>query len=130
MVVAAARRTQHATWSLARYCVGDTSVAGGFSRLLAAWRSRYSGSIVTYSDNRWSNGNLYRKTGFVLDGVVEPRYWYFQKGAVMRDHRFRWRKERALARFGGDPNRTEWEIMQANGYDRVWDAGKRRWRLD
>ena len=24
-------------------------------------------------------------------------------------------------------NKTEWQLMQDNGYDRVWDCGKIKW---
>lgn len=26
-----------------------------------------------------------------------------------------------------NPNKTEWQIMKENGYDRIWDCGKIKW---
>ena len=42
-------------------------------------------------------------------------------------------KSKLASRFGLDPdyvkNSTEWQIVQELGYDRLWDAGKKKWEL-
>ena len=126
----ASRNTQGG-WELARYCVGEVSVVGGLSRLLRAWvASSRATRVTSYSDNRWSDGALYRALGFRKEGVSRPSYWYFKKSEPRRWHRFTFRKSRAAKLFGCLPGETEWGIMQRAGYDRVWDAGATRWVLD
>lgn len=117
------------TWELTRYCVGPTAILGGLGKLLAAFRRLYPGPIITFSDNRFGTGRLYEATGFVKVGVVEPRYFYFQRHKAKRCHRFGFRKEELARRGWLQNNETEWECMQRMGYDRIWDAGKIKWFL-
>ncbi len=118
------------TWDLVRYTVGpDLSVAGGLSRLLARWRRAHPGPVVTYSDKRWSAGNLYRAAGFQEGVHSVPRYWYFRKDDPVRRHRFAFRKAALVQKGWLRPGETEWACMRRLGWDRVWDAGKVRWVL-
>lgn len=87
--------------------------------------------IVSYADRRWtySKTNLYDKLGFVKidDGI--PNYWYIDN-TWERIHRFNFRKNvlnEKLQNF--DENLTEWENMQINGYDRIWDCGHLKYEL-
>lgn len=49
------------------------NVIGGVSRLL----SKINGGIISYSNNRLSNGDVYKKLGFVEDTVSKTAsYWY------------------------------------------------------
>lgn len=117
---------------LKRYCVGDVSINGGLSKLIQEfWRLKGKSKIVTYSDKRISQGNIYKTVGFVKTGECIPRYWYWNyKGRdITRYHRFKFRKSE-LSRLGWlKDNETEWECMLRNGYDRVWDSGRVRWEL-
>jgi hypothetical protein len=125
-------KNKEGVWELARYCVRPgVTVSGGAGKLISAWRRLHpeARSLVSYSDNRWSNGNLYRALGFSQTRENPPSYWYFEKNTAKRVHRFRWRKSVALATFGGAPESTEWDIMKDNGWDRIWDCGSIRWEL-
>jgi hypothetical protein len=120
-------------WELSRLCVRPgVSVPGGASRLITAWQKRHPEAVrlVSYSDNRWSEGNLYLQTGFRLEKENPPSYWYFEKDTIKRFHRFKWRKSIALKTFGGIEGDTEWSIMSRNGWDRIWDCGTRTWILE
>ena len=115
-------------WELVRYATSAT-VVGGQSRLLHHFESTHSpSSIVTFADHEVSNGGLYARTGWVVDGEVPPDYRYVYGGR--RQHKFGFRKER----FERDPNLlfepglTESELAELNGIPRVWDCGKTRWR--
>lgn len=130
-VFATARPGLNAAWDMKRFCSHPhVGVAGGFSRLVAAWRARNTGRIVTFSDNRWSDGNVYLKSGFRLDGEVASRYSYFKGRTAKRLGRFDFRKDKLAERGWLQPGETEWACMQRMGYDRIWDAGKRRWVMD
>ena len=117
-------------YELTRYCVNpEQSVIGGVSRLIKAFlNDNKCEAIVSYSDNRWSVGNLYKASGFLFEGYGNPSYWYVKRGShEKRVHRFNWTKTKALKAYGGSETDTEWDIMQRNGWDRVWDCGKTRW---
>lgn len=130
LIMVKARKSLGADWEAVRYCVGDVAVMGGFSKLIKAWAKKNPGSIVTYSDNRWSVGHLYEKAGFKKESIVVPRYWYFKRNIVNREHRFKYRKTN-LEKWGWlNSDETEWDCMRRHGYDRIWDAGKIRWVLN
>jgi len=114
-------------WELSRFAtINNFNVIGGASKLLTYFIKNYNPKeIISYADRRWSNGNLYYKLGFKLDHISSPNYWYLnQHNFLKRSHRFNFRKDRLpllLEKF--DPQKTEWENMQNNGYDRIWDCG-------
>lgn len=106
--------------------VGIT-VVGGAAKLLNAYVTKYRPeSMFTYSDNRWFDGSLYQNLGFSLIGDTQPGYHYLVNGR--REHRLGFTKKR-LVEQGNDSSKTEWEIMQSLGYDRIWDCGHRKWVL-
>lgn len=121
-------KKRNSSSELVRYTnkIGFT-VVGGMSKLIAHYRKSFFGEIFTYSDNRWSSGNLYEKCGFTKSTESLPSYWYFKKstdGPLF--HRFKFRKSRLL---GISKEETELEFMTKNGYDRIWDCGKVKWIL-
>jgi very-short-patch-repair endonuclease len=111
-------------WELVRYAsILDTSVVGGAGKLFKHFvREHVPSSIISYADRRWSQGNLYEKIGFELSHVSSPGYWYIVDG--IREHRVRYQKHKLKDKLDQfDPDLTEWQNMQVNGYDRVWDCG-------
>lgn len=65
-------------WELLRYCtVFNFNIIGGAGKLLSFFKQKYVGSIISYADKRWSNGNLYKKLGFTELNDSPPNYWYF-----------------------------------------------------
>ena len=100
-------------------------VVGIASKLMSYFIKNYTpNKITTYADRRWSVGKLYENIGFTLVSKTEPNYYYFKVGETRRWHRFNFRKDqlpKRLSKF--DINLTEWENMQLNGYDRIWDCG-------
>lgn len=116
------------SWELTRYCLTpELSISGGLSRLLKSFISNHPecSEIVSYSDNRWSIGNMYKAAGFI-DEIHSPPSFSYVKGDN-RVHRFTFNKKKAIKKFGGSVNDTEWQIMARNGWDRIWDCGKTRW---
>jgi hypothetical protein len=82
--------------------------------------------IVSWSDNRWSEGKVYEALGFYLEEELGPDYSYVKdrqrisKQSCQKKHLF---KKGAV----GD---TELEMAKSLGYSRIWDCGKKRWVLD
>jgi len=77
--------------------------------------------IVSYSDNRWSRGDLYDKLGFEKISNGTPNYWYFLPDQS-RIHRFNLRKT-----VNDHPDLTEVQNRQLQGYNRIWDCGSSKW---
>lgn len=114
---------------LIRFCSKNT-IPGGFSKLLKFFLRENPNfkKIISFSDKRWSQGNVYKNNGFILEGSTTPSYWW-GKG----DRRFHRRgfQHQYLATFlpQYDPNLTEVENCHNNGYFRIWDCGKDKWIL-
>jgi len=117
-------------WTLSRYCVASgTKVIGGFARLWKAFlREIGPESVTTFSDRRWSNGELYQRHGFRHDGEVRQSYWYFNTKERRLHHKARFQKKR-LASHGIEilPGETEKAAMQRHRWYRVYDLGLDRW---
>jgi hypothetical protein len=114
---------------LNRLCLGEFAVRGGASRLakaLISWgqQNNYS-NLVSWSDNRWSQGGVYAAMGFERSEDLAPDYSY-------TDSQKRWSKQsctkKALAKKGG-VGATEAEMATSLGLVRIWDCGKVRWSL-
>ena len=113
-------------WELIRFCnIKNTSVIGGFSKLLKFFIKNNEGSIISYADRRFSNGNIYLKNNFKLLQKSSPNYFYLKlKGyrTLLSRQNFQKHKLRnVLDNF--DENVSEWQNMKNNDYDRIWDCG-------
>ena len=104
----------------------NTLVHGAFSKLLKAFNLNY---IYTFADIRYFTGDVYKKNGFKYCYNVIPRYWYYNNRLNIYHRRTFQRKniqhkyeKGELTYF--DPDKTEYENMLYNGYDRIWDCGK------
>ncbi|HED37608.1 MAG TPA: hypothetical protein ENI76_05110 [Ignavibacteria bacterium] len=97
-------------------------VHGIWSKLLKMFIKEYSpSSIVSFSDNRLFSGKVYEKLSFKYDGIIPPDY-YWAKGMIRR-HKSGLRKTDSEKLTG----KTEIELRTAQGYERIWDLGKKRW---
>lgn len=117
-------------WELSRYCTKiDTSVVGGASKLLKYFiKHNNPNNIISYADLSFSNGNLYEKIGFVLDGISEPSYFYVDKNTYMREHRFKYNKNNLKKKKLLLENETENECMERlNTHYKIYDCGKLRY---
>lgn len=132
MAFSKARFDKSHPWELTRFCsLLGLNVVGGFSRLLSHFRKSNRGSIVSYADYSRSNGDVYRKNGFVLEGVSNPSYRWYHGGTkkLYNRHTFM-RRNLLLVLDHFDPLKTESENCWQNGYRRVWDCGQLRFALD
>lgn len=115
---------------LTRYATSQ-HVVGGFSKLLKYFQQHYTWSkLVSFADLRWSSGNLYESTGWVLDQTIVPDYYYSPNGRD-RFHKFNYRRKnlpKLLDRF--DPSMSERQNCDINGILRIWDCGKRRFVIE
>jgi DNA-directed RNA polymerase subunit RPC12/RpoP/rubrerythrin len=112
-------------WEILRYVNKlNTSVVGGFARLLKYFKNNNSGSIITYSDRRLFNGSIYIENGFNKLNPSKPSYYYIKSPYIERYNRQQFQKHKLMKKLDTfKPNLTEWQNMQLNGWDRIWDCG-------
>lgn len=125
-------RQNHTTEAvLNRFCMSsDTHVAGGASRLFSrcrAWAAEKEyKSIISWSDNRWSDGNVYKKLGFTFHKEIPEDYSY----VIVKKPSKRISKQSCMKRNTGCPKEmTERDWATSQGLARIWDCGKKRWAI-
>jgi hypothetical protein len=99
-----------------------TSVAGGFSKLLAHAKgtlisSGYS-KIMTYSDLRYGDGSSYLAAGFAR--VADTKQDYYYTNGFVRFNRFKFR-----ARDG----KSERDVANDSGVYKLWGLGHARYEV-
>jgi hypothetical protein len=119
---------------LSRFCNhSDYLVSGGASKLLSYFVKNYGHlyeSVVSFSDNNYSNGNVYMALGFNLLSNLKQDYKYIISNKTY--HKSGFRKSSIFKKFDipeNLKNSSEWGIMQYLGYDRIWDSGKKKWEI-
>lgn len=81
-------------------------------------------SIVSFSDERMSTGNIYEKLGFCLDCTLPPDYIYLNK----KDLNISYSKQSQCKKATNCPKEiTEKEWAERKDLVQVFDAGKKRW---
>lgn len=99
----------------------DTTVVGAASKLLKYFiRNSDATEIYSFADRRWSDGHLYKILGFLPTRTNPPNYYYIVNDK--RVNRFGFRKSE-LVKQGFDPAKSEAQIMQERGIEKIYDAG-------
>jgi len=100
----------------------NTNVVGGFSRLLKHlkfWAKEQGfDKIVTYSDCRYSWGQIYQTNGFELIKKTAVNYYYTNN--INRFPKYKFRAKNGI---------SELEIIESLGLYKIYDAGKFVWEL-
>lgn len=105
----------------------DTTIVGGFSKLLFYFKNNYmknEETLLTYCDLRYFTGNGYLVNGFTYLSTTTPNYFYFKRSSLILESRLKFQKHllpNVLPIF--DINKTEFENMEINNYYRIYDAG-------
>jgi transposase-like protein len=124
--VALGSKSKENEYELSRFATSKR-VVGAAGKLFKYFTSTYNPTKVTsYADRRFSSldNTLYDQIGFVLDGITPVNFWYFKNGYNKRHHRFNFRKSLLKNKLNVfDSELTEYENMQMNGYDRIYDCG-------
>lgn len=113
------------SYNLNRYAT-SCNVVGGFTKLLTHFEKTYNfPKIITFADLRWSDGNLYYNSGFIMDKLLKPDYYWIKNQT--RYHKFGFRHVGMKMKLENyDPNLSETKNMHNHGYLRIYDAGKLR----
>lgn len=109
---------------LDRLCFkSGVQIVGGATKLLKRcieWsKSRGYKEIITWSDNRYSQGNVYEKTGFQMKQELKPDYSYVD----LND----W-DDRRFSKQSMKTKEKDKELMK--NYGKIYDCGKKRYVLD
>lgn len=114
------RGGQNNTIFLKRLCFkSGVAVIGGTERMVAYakrfFKEKGYKKMATWSDNRYSEGLVYKRAGFNLVSELDVDYFYFKSSKVF--------SKQSLKAY------THSELISM-GYGRVWDCGKKKWELD
>lgn len=126
------------TYELKRFAVETGyGIPGIGSRLISRFMKDFSPKrIVSFADLRWSSSdsNVYKKMGFRLEKEIAPDYSYtmYKSGVAYRFHKFGYGKKSIARKFPDvyAKEKTEWEMMQEKGFDRIWDCGKLKYIME
>ena len=109
-------------YELLRLCsLKGVNVVGGASKLFKYFTKHYSGTVISYANLRYSNGSVYEKLGFNKVGVSEPSYFYSNGTELLTRYQCQKHKLKRLKNYSID--KTEEQIMNENGYYKVYDCG-------
>lgn len=112
-------------WELLRAATKDgVQIIGGVSKLISYFTKDHA-SLLSYCDARLFTGRGYEAAGMIKFKESSPNYFYMKTSAyttlLPRETFQKHKLASILSVF--DPKLTEWENMQLNGYDRIWDCG-------
>jgi len=119
-------------WEVVRYAsVGR--VRGGFSKLFKRFLTDVNpNKVISYCDLRYGNGRLYEATGFTLEAITEPDYWWIPKGKIVRIPRYVTQKHKManpshpLHKYY-QPEKTEAQICADAGWEKIYGVGNQKW---
>ena len=125
MTFGKSRFNKNYKYELLRFCNKlDMVVIGAASKLMQYFRKKYSGSIISYANRRWSNGNLYNILQFKLMGESRPNYYYFKENKLYLYNRLEFQKHKLKTKLQNyDESLTETQNMYNNGYRKIYDCG-------
>lgn len=120
-------------YELIRLCnKTNTIISGGANKLLSKFLLDYNPiGLVSYCDKRLFYGGVYHNLGFLEKEDSSPNYHYFNDRQYKLLSRVAFQKHllpKKLSKF--DPEKTEYENMLDNGYDRIWDCGNKVFYMD
>jgi hypothetical protein len=116
-------------YELLRLCTKvNTSVVGGASKMFKQFiKDVEPKSIGSYSDMSMNNGGIYDKLGFSHIHNSKPNYKYTRDYKFV-ENRVTYQKHKLPNKLDVfDKSLTEWQNMQMNGFDRIWDCGNSLW---
>jgi hypothetical protein len=118
-------------WEVYRYA-SEGVVVGGFGRLFAAFRKEHQPErVISFCDLRYGTGALYAATGFELESITAPDYWWVPNGRVQRVPRYQTQKHKlsthpVLKAFYA-PGLSEARICAAAGWRKIYGVGNQKW---
>jgi hypothetical protein len=115
-------------YELSRYCTSIHTI-GGFSKLLSHFIKLYNPEkIITFSDRRWGEGEVYSKNKFTFIHSTNPNYWYVK--GLNRIHRYNFAKHKLINKFPEYKSLTESQIVENElNYNKIYDCGSNKYEF-
>lgn len=123
--------TEADVWEVIRYA-SLGRVRGGFGKLFARFLKDVAPEeVISFCDLRYGDGRLYAATGFTLERVTPPDYWWVPPGSNTRVPRYATQKHKlpthpVLGQFYA-PGKTEAQVCAGAGWERIFGVGHQRW---
>lgn len=118
-------------YTLQRFCsLKYHNVVGGFTRLLKHFiKTHNPNTVISFSDCRYSNGNVYKQNGFTH--VSSTDSYYYTKDYKSLENRWNYKKSDIMKKYPleYDNKLTEHQNMINIGYDRVNGCSIYKWVL-
>lgn len=117
---------------LDRLCFKENiQIIGGANKLFdkcKKWaKNKGYEEIISFSDNRWSQGQVYGVMKFTLDKELPPSYDYVD----LKHPTKRFSKQSKQKKRINCPDNIKEHIFLANDlFARIWDCGKKRWKYN
>ena len=113
---------------LSRLCFkNNTNVQGGSSKLFKYFKiwSQEQGydNIISWSDNCWTQGNIYKVLNFELEKEYYPDYFYYN----VKTHEVKSKQSQKKSLTGCPKETLERDWCIKNNLYRIWDCGKKKW---
>lgn len=103
------------------------TIPGAGSKLLNNAKHLWEGgTLISYCDRRWSDGEFYKRVGFSLARISSPSYIYVHARTKQIVSRYSAQKHRLKSLLGDnyDESLTEGENMEMNKFFKLWDCGQ------
>jgi hypothetical protein len=131
-------KNNYGEFELSRYATKQNYLIRGLaSKFIKHFINEYHpSSIISFADRRWTinpDNNLYTNLGFNLVSITKPNYYYYNSkiNKYKRFHKFGFGKNNLKKRFPDlDYNKTEKELTSELGYDKIWDCGLFKYKLN
>lgn len=124
------RFSKESDWELIRFSSElNTNVVGGFGKILSFFKKNYSGTLITYCDMKFSNGATYSKFGKLIRQTAPGYSWCSLSQQSLS--RYQTQKHKLKKMFPADyqDSKTENQIMEENGFLKVFDCGNLVYQL-
>ena len=113
---------------LNRLCFKDgVNIIGGSKRLFSyfvKWAKQQGiKQILSWSDNCWTEGDVYKTLGFSLDKEYGPDYFYWDINS--RKYKSKQSQKKSNTKCPIGKTEREWSLQR--GLYRLWDCGKKKW---
>lgn len=106
---------------LSRLCFKqNTQIIGGAAKLISNSITEFP-EVISWSDNRYSTGDVYAKVGFKLQRTYRQDYFYTNGGTIKS------KQSMKKSNIGCPADMTEHEFCNSLGWYRVYDCGKMVW---
>lgn len=126
------RRKEKETLVLTRLCFKQGyQIIGGSSKLFKSCvdycKNNNMKNIISWSDNRWSDGKVYKNLKFTLEEDLRPDYCYVD---ISNPKKRISKQSQKKSNSNCPKNMTELEWANHRGLARIWDCGKTRWNYN